>query len=123
MAPSHEESRLATGVMTYMGQISEQTSSRYDKKIARSSDLKSFIWYLSERAPSSMIGLLKSASRKCEEALRAEKEARIARKRPVPPNGNDQNAKRLRISHSTEKEIIPSQRAAEMDSMAQVRYQ
>lgn len=70
-----------------------------------------------------MIGLLKSASRKCEEALRAEKEARIARKRPVPPNGNDQNAKRLRITHPTEEETIPSQRAAEMDSMAQVRYQ
>ncbi|KAF6231702.1 hypothetical protein HO173_010004 [Letharia columbiana] len=119
MAPSHEESRLATGVMTYMGQISEQTSSRYDKKIARSSELENFIWYLSERAPSSMNGLLKSASRKCEEALRAEKEARIARKRPVPPNGNDQNAKRLHITHSTEKETVPSQRAAEIDSMAQ----
>ena len=96
MAPSREHAHFAKGLMAYMGYISEQTSSRHDKKIARSPELKSFLLYLSGRAPLIMNRLLKPVSRKCEEALRVEKERQTGRKRPGPPARNESNAKRLR---------------------------
>lgn len=103
-----------------MGQVAEQKSSRHDKKIAGSSELKSLLFYLSERAPSAMNGLLELASRKCEDALRVEREARIARKRAEPPSGNGSDAKRVKFARLTEEETAPSQGVAESDSMAQV---
>ena len=121
MAPSNQEAYLATSVMTYMAEISEQTCSRWDKKIAQSSELKGFLLYLSERAPEAIDKLLKLASRKCEDALRVEKDARIARKRAEPPNGNGTNAKRTKITRPTENETGSSQQVAEPNLMAQVR--
>lgn len=109
MAPSHEQVHLAKAVMTYMGLIAEQGSSRQDKNIARSPELRSFLTYLSERAPLIMDKVLKLVSRKCDEALQVEKAARIekqsqpGRKRTEPPNRNRSNAKRLKVACAAEK--------------------
>ena len=85
MASAHDKAQLAKAVMACMGIISEQTFSRQDKKIARSSELKSFLLYLSKRAPSEMDRQLKVVSRECGETLRAEKESRTGKKRAEPP--------------------------------------
>lgn len=121
MAPSQEEAHLAKVLMTFMGQISARSSSRYDKKIAESPELKSLLFYLLERVPSRMHELLKSASRKCDDVLRVEKEARIARKRAEPPNENKSTAKRVKVAHPTEKQAGLSQGVEKSDSAAQVR--
>ena len=123
MAPSHKETHLAKGVMGYMSEISEQESSRWDRRMAASSELKTFLLYLSERAPSAMNGPLKSASKKCGEALHAERElkmSRIARKRAEPPTCNERNAKRTKVTHPAEEETTPTQLVAGSDVMAQV---
>ncbi len=122
MAPSSEEVQLATCVMTYMVQIAEQASSRCDKKIAESSELKKFLLYLSKRAPSAMHGLLNMASQECKRSLRLERDVRIARKRSEPPNGSETHAKRLKVTRPTEDETSASQQVAEADLLAQVRY-
>lgn len=120
MAPSHEENHLAKGVMVYAGQIVEKKSSRLDKKIARSSGFKSLVLYLSEREPSGMDGLLKSASRKCCHALGMEKGSQIARKRAAPSNSNERDAKRNKITHSSEEATAPSQQITKSELIAQV---
>ena len=101
MAPSHEQAHLAKAVMSYMGHISEQQHSRQDKKMARSPELRNFLLYLSKRAPSIMDKVLKSVSRKCGEALRAEKASQAARKRPAPLNHNESIAKRVKCARAT----------------------
>lgn len=109
MAPSHEQVLLAKTVMAYMGHIAEQTSSRQDKNIARSPELKRFLTYLSVKAPLIMDKVLKSVSRKCDEALQAEKATRIekqsqpGKKRTEPPNRNQSNAKRLKVACAANK--------------------
>ena len=102
MAPSEDQILLAKGVMAYMGTISDLTSSKIDKKIAQSPELKNFLVHLSERAPSIMSKLLESVSAKCEDALRKEKESQASRKRPEPTNGNGSTAKRLKLDCLTE---------------------
>ena len=98
MAPSDiNAAHYAKGVMNFMDHISKQTSSRYDKKIARSSQFKSFLLYLSERAPSAMNGPLRSASRKCKHALRVQQKTQLARKRVAPPSHNQGDAKRHKM--------------------------
>ncbi len=92
--PDRNAAQYAKGVIHYMDLVSQQTSSRYDKKIARSCELKSFLLHLSERAPSAMNGPLGLASRKCEDALRVEQETQLARKRVASPSHNERDAKR-----------------------------
>ena len=110
MAPLYEQAQLAKNVMGYMGHIAEQKSSRQDKKLARSAELKKFLIYLSQRAPKEMDRLLKFVSPKCEAALRVEKESRIGGKRTEPPNRNQSNPKRLKFTCATE-EVTTSQTA------------
>lgn len=73
MAPTHEETHVAKGAMTYMGLYSERRYTRYIKKIAASPELKAFLFHLSEKAPSAVLGLLKKAVRKCEDKSRIER--------------------------------------------------
>lgn len=73
MAPAHEDTHVAKGAMTYMGLYSERKYSRYVKKIAASPELKRFMFQLSEKAPSAILGLLKKAVQKCEDNLRIER--------------------------------------------------
>lgn len=121
MVSSSEQTHLAKGVMVYMGQISGQQSSRYDNRLAYSSELKSFLLYLSERAPSAMKGLLKLASQKCEDTLRVKKQAQVPKKRAEPPDGNGtKSAKRVRITRLVEEETAPNEQVAGSDLVEQV---
>lgn len=109
MATSYDQVHLAKAVITYMGLIPMQKSSRQDKNIARSPELKSFLMYLSAKAPSIMDKVLKAVSRKCEDALVVEKALRVKKnslrgtKRIEPPNCNQSNAKRLKFACAAEK--------------------
>lgn len=123
MAPSHEQAHLAKAVMAFMGQIAEQTSSRQDKKIARSAELKNFLMYLSGRAPSMMDKVLRSVSRKCGEALRVEKASRIekqsqpGKKRTQPTHRNQSNAKRLKFAGAAEEKAAGQTTADDEDDV------
>lgn len=123
MAPSHDQVHLAKAVMFYMGYIAEQTFSNQDKKIARSTELKSFLTYLSTKAPSIMDKVLKSVSRKCEEALRVEKASRIEKqsqprkKRTQPRNCNQSNAKRLKSAAAAEENAAGQTAADDEDDV------
>ena len=120
MAPS-EKVRLSRCVKFYMAQISEQPSTAGNKKIARSPEFKGFLSYLAGTVPSAMKKTLKSACDSCEDALRIEKEARMAMKRVEPPSCNERNAKRVKVAHSMDEETTPIPRVPESDMMALVR--
>ena len=81
-------------VINYMDFISKSTSSRGYKKLASSPELKQFLTYLSETAPSTMRKVLNSVLRDCEKNCRVEKESQKSRKRPAPPTHCDRDAKR-----------------------------
>lgn len=119
MASSSEVARLTKGVMSYMGEISEQNFRV--TRIASSAEFKSFLYHLSERAPLPMRELLSSATLKCEDALRVQKDDRRAKKKAAQSNENERTSKRVKITHPGEEETSPSQRVAESDLMAQVR--
>ena len=119
MAPSRELNQLVKGLIVYMGQFHQQSSTQCDKKIAKSSEFQNFVLRLSETAPSAMQELLNLASRKCEEALGVEKDAQAAKKRAATSDGNDRSAKRVQIT-CPGKETAPVQRVAESKSKAQV---
>lgn len=103
-----------------MGLAVEQSCSHYDKEIARSSELKNFLFHLSDRAPSAMDELLKSASQRCDQALRAEVEARKAKKRAMSPINHEKDNKRQKIALSTEKDTAFSRQTADSDLCGQV---
>ena len=117
MAPAHEDTHIAKGAMTYMGLYSERKYSRYAKKIVASPELKGFLFHLSEKAPSAMLGLLKKAVRKCEANLRVER----AKKRVQRSNGEGGRVKRVKIAHSIGEKISSSRRVTGLDLMVQVR--
>lgn len=121
MASSSEQAHLAKGVMVYMGQIAQWESSRHDKRIAGSSELKQFLLYLAERAPLATNKLLKSVSPKSDAALRAGKEALMTKKRAEPPNSDESNAKRLKTAGPTDEDTDPSEPVAESDKTVHVR--
>ena len=118
--PSREGFHLASGLINYSALYSEQPTTKYDNKIARSSEFRSLLIDLSERVPSAMNRLLKLASRKCEESLRMKKKTRNSRKRASPSDRFEKNVKRNKTTCATEEETAPSQRVAESDSMTQV---
>ena len=114
MAPNKEDTHLSKNIIALSGYLAEKfPSSRALKNIARSTDFKRFLFCLSETAPSLMKGTLKRASRKCEHALGVEENARVARKRVASPNSNGKSTKRIKTSHT-------SQRETESDVVAQV---
>lgn len=122
MGPSHHETHIANNVITYTGFLVQQPTSRCDKRIAKSTEFQDCVLRLSVTAPSVMLGLLKKAFRKCEEALHTEKVAQATKKRAAPAassNGNDRSAKRVRITLPTEEETAVGQGVAVSDSMAQ----
>lgn len=120
MVSLSEQTHLANGVIVYMGQISGQKSSRHDNRLARSSELKSFLLYLSERAPSAMKGPLKLASQKCVDTLRVKKQAQFPKKRAEPPDGNEtKSVKRVRITRPIEEETAPNEQVAGSDLVEQ----
>ena len=107
--------------MNYMGEMAKQTSSRFDNKVAESSEFKHFLFYLAERAPLVMHGLLKLVSNKCEITLRVESKARLARKRAELHSGDGTNAKRLKLTRPNEQDTVSSRRVAKPDVSVQVR--
>lgn len=126
MASSSEQAHLAKGVKVYMGQIAEWESSRHDKNIAGSSELKQFLLYLAKRAPQATNKLLKLVSPKCDASLRAEKEAQMTRKRAEPPNSDDPcsdepNAKRLKIAGPAHEDTDHSEPVTGLDKTVHVR--
>ena len=120
MSPTQEETRIARTVMAFMGQAVEQSCLQYDKEIARSSELKNFLFHLSDRAPSVMDELLKSARRRCEQALRSEADARKAKRRAVSPNNEEEYTKRHRIAPPNEHQSASSRGTADSAMIAQV---
>ena len=104
MVSATEKAYFVKGVINYMNFVSKSTSSRGDKKLASSPELKQFLTYLSETAPLAMSKVLKSVLLKCEKDLRVEKETQEketqrGRKRPAPPDCCEGDGKRQKGGH------------------------
>ena len=99
MAPRGDKLHHVRGVINYMGFVSKSTSPQGDKKVASSPELKQFLTYLSEKAPSTMKKVLNSAIRECEKNLGFEKETQSSRKRAAPSSHYEGNSKRHKGSH------------------------
>ena len=121
MAHSHEKTFVCKGLMVYMTEFVKHKASLHDKRIARSSEFKSFLLYLSEKAPSAMSKVLKSASGKCENANRVGKGPRSRKKRAASPKSTENSAKRLKITHPSQKQTAPSRQTVGLNSAGQVR--
>ena len=120
MSPTQEETRIAKTVMIFMGQAVEQSCSHYDKEIAKSLELKNFLFHLSDKAPSAMEKLLKLACQRCEQALRTEAEARTAKRKAASPNSEEEETKRRKTAQSTEQESASSRPTVDSDIIAKV---
>ena len=106
MAPYHEQDNLARGVMSYMAQIAENRSLRFDKKIVGSEEFKNFLFHLSKRAPFALDKLLKKVSRNCADVLREEREARKDKKRAASPKCDTRTIKRRKTSYTVAEETF-----------------
>ena len=107
MAPYKEDTHLSKTIIALSAQLADKfPSSRAPKNIARSTDFKHFLFCLSEVAPKLMKGPLKRASRKCEDALGVEEKARVARKRAASPNSNGNGTKRIKTSHTSQRQVV-----------------
>ena len=84
MVSAYERTLLLQGLKSYAREYNENPSSRLDKQLARSRELRNLLLGLSAREPLLVSRLLKLVIRKNEADLRYEEEAQANRKRTSP---------------------------------------